>query len=300
MFRPNLESTGDSTLRGLVYEARPWQWYKQLILYVAVVFSGSAGAVDAWVVTTLGAILFSAIASATYLLNDVKDREADRQHPRKRHRPIASGQVAPGHAVVVALLLYVCAGALSWRLDPVFFGLVGLYVGQNVLYSYGMKSLLFVDMFSISAGFVVRAVAGVVLISAPLSPWFLLCAFLAALMLAVSKRWGEQQETEDPTAVRESLSRYTDQTLEFMLWSVATMLLMAYALYTFSVSNISMMLTIPFAFYAVFWFVHLTYVNGGHSEPASLLLERASLTNFALWSLTTLAVLYWEPVEGAI
>lgn len=294
MFAPDLESTGDSALRGLVYELRPWQWYKQLILYIAVIFSGSAGELDAWIQTTVGALLFSAIAGATYILNDVQDREEDRQHPRKQHRPIASGQVVPAVAVLFAVALYVSAGVLSWRLDRLFFGLIAIYVSQNFLYSFGAKDYLFVDLFSISAGFVIRAVAGVVLVSVELSPWILLCTFLAALMLGVSKRWGEAQEVNDPAAVRTTLNSYSPQTLQFLLGSVASMLLMTYALYTFFAHDLLMMFTIPFAFYAVFRFVHLTFVREGASEPAALLLDRALLVNFILWGVITVLVIYHQ------
>lgn len=294
MFAPDLESTGDSTFRGLAYELRPWQWYKQLILYIAIIFSGSAGELDAWIQTTVGALLFSAVAGATYILNDVQDRVEDRQHPRKQHRPIASGQVAPAVAVLLAVALYVSAAVLSWRLDRLFFGLIAIYVGQNLLYSFGAKEYLFVDLFSISAGFVIRAVAGVVLVSVELSPWLLLCTFLSALMLGVSKRWGEAQDVDDPAAVRATLNSYSPQTLQFLLGCVASMLLMTYILYTFFARGLLMMLTTPFALYAVFRFVHLTFVREGASEPAALLLDRALLTNFILWGVTTVLVIYHQ------
>jgi len=294
MFVPNLESTGESTLRGLAYELRPWQWYKQLILYIAVIFSGSAGNLDAWIQTTLGAILFSAVAGATYILNDVQDREADRRHPRKRHRPIASGQVTPSVAILSTAALYLGAGIVSWQLDRLFFGLIALYVVQNFPYSAGLKKFMFVDLFSISAGFVIRAVAGVVLVSAELSPWILLCTFLSALMLGISKRWGESQDVEDPAVIRTTLEDYSPRMLQFLLGSVATTLLMAYALYTFFARDLLMMLTIPFAFYAVFRFVHLTFVREGASEPAALLLDRGLLVNFTLWGLTTVLLIYYQ------
>jgi 4-hydroxybenzoate polyprenyltransferase len=294
MLAPDLESTGNSTFRGLAYELRPWQWYKQLILYIAVIFSGSAGEFDAWVQTTVGALLFSAVAGATYILNDVQDREEDRQHPRKKHRPIASGQVAPEVAVLCAVSLYLSAGVLSWGLDPLFFGLIALYIGQNFLYSLGAKEYLFVDLFSISTGFVIRAIAGVVLLSVELSPWILLCTFLAALMLGASKRWGEAQEVNDPATVRTILNSYSPQTLQFLLGSVATMLMTAYAMYTFFARDLLMMLTIPFAFYAVFRFVHLTFSYEGASEPTVLLLDRGLFINFVLWGISTILIIYHE------
>ncbi|WP_049935919.1 UbiA prenyltransferase family protein [Haloplanus natans] len=262
-----------------------------------MVFSGAAGQIDVWLRVTAGALLFSTVAGSTYVLNDVSDVEADRRHPRKRHRPIASEQVSIPIAVVAAVSLYVLSGVLSWLLDPIFLGLLLLYVGQNVLYSLHLKQYLFVDLFSISAGFVIRAVAGVVLVGSPLSPWLLLCTFLTALMLGVSKRWGELTETAEPTAVRETFEGYSTPMLQFLLGSVATTLLMSYSMYTFFARSLAMMLTIPFAFFAVFRFVHNTFRHEGSSEPHMLLLDRPLLTNFLAWGAVALAVLYWPVSE---
>lgn len=297
MFSRDYDSTGESTFAGLVYELRPWQWYKQIVLFIAVVFSGSAGELDAWLRVTAGAVLFSAVAGSTYVLNDVSDVEKDRSHPRKQHRPVASGQVSIVVALGFALTTYFVAGILSWQLSPLFFWLIGLYVGQNVLYSHILKNLLFVDLFSISAGFVIRAVAGVVLVGAPLSPWLVLCIFLTALMLGVSKRWRERKEVENPTDVRTNLDGYSIEVLQFLFGIVAATLLVSYSLYTFFVQGIAMMLTIPFAFYAVFRFTHLTFTEEGAFEPHTLLLDRPLVLDFVLWGLTVIAVLY-QPSLG--
>ncbi|QZP37092.1 decaprenyl-phosphate phosphoribosyltransferase [Halobaculum magnesiiphilum] len=293
MIAPDLESVGDSTLSGLVYTLRPWQWYKQLILYIPVVFSGSALELTAWINTTLGVVLFSGAAGGTYIINDLRDREQDRQHPRKQHRPIPSGQVSVWLAVVWALVLYVGVAYLSWQLNQAFLVIIGVYVAQNFLYSTILKQYMFADLFSISAGFVLRALAGVVLTASDMSPWLILSMFLAAMMFGVSKRWGEYQEVDNPAAIRSSLEGYSPEILKLLLGSVATMLLMTYALYTFFARDLLMMLTIPFAFYAVFRYVYLTVGVKGDSEPVKLILDRPLLTNFALWGLTLSAILYY-------
>lgn len=296
MHPPRLERTGESTLLGLVYSVRPWQWYKQLILYIAVIFSGAAGDPDAWIQTTMGVVLFSFVAGSTYVLNDVVDRPEDRHHHRKQHRPIASGQVLAPQALGFVLIVYLCAGILAWQLNRLFFGLIVVYVVQNIFYSCLLKNYLFIDLLSVSIGFVIRAIAGVVLVSVELSPWIVVCTFLAALLLGVSKRWGERQEADDPPAIRHTLTHYSEETLRFMLGSVATMILMAYTLYTFFAQDQAMMLTIPFAFYAVFRFVHLTIASDGASEPALVLLDRQLLVNFALWGTIVVVVLYRKAI----
>jgi len=245
-------------------------------------------------VAPLGGSALGGGSKGPFLLTRVQVPVHDRNDPLNPYRPSASGYVPYSVAVHWPGALYLLAVVISWRLTPLFFELITLYVGQNFLYSVGLKEYLFVDLFSISAGFVIRAVAGIVLVSVELSPWILLCTFLAALMLGVSKRWGESRDVEDPAAIRTTLDDYSPQTLQFLLGSVATMLLMAYALYTFFARDLLMMLTIPFAFYAVFRFVHLTFVREGASEPAALLLDRGLLVNFTLWGLITLPVIYHQ------
>jgi 4-hydroxybenzoate polyprenyltransferase len=284
----------------LIYEVRPWQWYKQAILFLAVVFSGEAVDPNAWLQATAGATLFSAMAGATYIFNDVNDLEEDRKHPRKRHRPIASGQVSVPLALAVGSVIYAVSGYLAWRLNTQFFYLIALYVGQNVLYTLVFKKYMLMDLLSISFGFVIRAISGVVLISVELSPWLILCTFLAALMIGVSKRLGERAEVSEPTEIRESLGGYTEELLKFMFASVATMLLISYSLYTFFTHGLITMCTIPFAFYAVFRYAHLTLVNDGASEPVELLLDRGIVANFVLWGATTMIVIYLGIPGGAI
>jgi 4-hydroxybenzoate polyprenyltransferase len=295
---PELKSTGDSSAVGLVYAIRPWQWYKQLILYIAIVFSGSAGDVDIWLRVTAGAVLFSAVAGATYVFNDISDVEEDRRHPRKRHRPIASGAVSLPLAITFALSLYVGAGVLSWRLNPLFTLLILVYVLQNFVYSAVLKHILFVDLFSISAGFVIRAVAGVVIVGSPLSPWLLLCTFLAALLLGVSKRWGQREELADPTLVKRNLDGYSPKMSQFMFVSVATTLMISYSMYTFFARNIEMMLTIPFAFFATFRFAHLTFTKEGSSDPTELLIDPTLLLSFIAWGIIAIVFLY-DLIPGA-
>lgn len=297
MSSSKLESTGESTAVGLAYELRPWQWYKQLILFVPLVFSGSANELDLWIRIVFGGLLFSVVAGSTYIMNDISDIDEDRQHPRKRHRPIASGQVSVPVAIVVAVSIYILGGLLAWQLNPLFFGLIAAYVGQNFLYSYVLKQFLFVDLLSIATGFVLRVLAGILLISVQLSPWLFLCTFLTALMLGVSKRWGEYESIEEPGAVRENLEEYSVETLKFLFASVSTMLLMSYSLYTFFARDIMMMLTIPFAFYAVFRFAHLTLVNGGADEPIDLLFDRLMIINLCLWGVSLVFLLYQNVME---
>jgi 4-hydroxybenzoate polyprenyltransferase len=278
-------------IRGLVRSLRPWQWYKQVVMFIGVIFSLNAFELGAWLTTFAGAALFSLTSGAMYVFNDVADREADRNHPKKRHRPIASGQVPVGLSVGVTVALLAGSLGLSWLLDPLFFGLLLIYVVQNLAYSSFFKSLVLVDVFVIAIGFVIRAVAGVVFIDVPVSPWLVLCTFAAALMLAIGKRRNELATVNDVGTTRQSLDSYTSGLLEFMFAVTSAALLVAYSLYTFFAQRRSMMLTIPFAFYAVFAFAHFVK-NSDLERIERILIQPELLFAFVLWALLTALILY--------
>ena len=286
------------TVRPLLFDLlrtlRPKQWYKQLVLFIPVVFALSALDPTAWFRTGLGAAAFSAVAGAAYVVNDVRDVERDRQHPTKRHRPIASGELAAPTALAAAAVLAVGGFAVAAWLTPAFLLVLAVYAGQNVVYSLWLKRFLLVDLFVVSAGFVLRAYAGIVLIDTVLSPWLFLSVFLAALMLATGKRRAELDAVAEPTAIRETLGRYSPEFLDFVLFGVSTTLLISYSLYTFFVQDLVMMLTIPFAFYAVFRYVHNVFeLDAG--EPRDLLVEGPMVVNFALWGVFVFFALYVYP-----
>jgi 4-hydroxybenzoate polyprenyltransferase len=288
-----------SVLSGLFRELRPGQWYKQVILFIPVVFSMNALDPDAWVRAGAGAVLFSAVAGSVYVANDIADVEEDREHPTKRHRPIASGQVSIPVAALAGAVLSVSSVALSWWLEPLFALVLLAYVAQNLLYDYALRELLIVDLLVISAGFVLRAIGGVVLIDSPISPWLLLSTFLAALMLGSGKRWRELERLDDPADARATLADYSTEFLGFVFFSVAAMLLFAYSLYTFFARELAMMLTIPFAYFAVFRYVFLT-IEGEIDRPKEILLDGKMALNFGLWGLVAVALLYalppgWSP-----
>lgn len=283
-----------NSIDGIVREVRPGQWYKQVILFIPVVFSMNALNLDAWVDATVGAILFSAVAGSVYIGNDIADVEEDRKHPTKRHRPIASGQVGIRTASVTAVVLSVSSLAAAWVLEPAFAAILLAYVAQNLFYDYVFRDVLIVDLLVISGGFVLRAIGGILVIGSPISPWLLLSTFLAALMLGSGKRWAELERLDNPAEARATLEKYSTDFLEFIFLSVAAMLLFAYSLYTFFARDLAMMLTIPFAYLAVFRYVYLA-IEGHITEPKEILLDRTTMINFVLWGITTLVLLYVVP-----
>lgn len=293
MFGPNLESTGESMLAGILYELRPHQWYKQLILFIPLVYSGQATSLTAWTQITAGAIVFSLVAGCVYIVNDIFDREEDRKHPVKQHRPIASGQVSVRIAGIVATSGFLLAGSVAFWLDWLFLAVLITYLAQNLAYSAVLKHIFLVDLFVVGAGFVLRAVAGVILISAELSTWLFLTVFLTAFLLASGKRRAEFIPRENEA--RTSLDEFTEEFSTFVLFLSATTLLIVYSLYTFFTRGTVMMLTIPFAYYSVLRFCHLMLEHPTEQVDKHLF-RRDMLTNFLLWGVATLIILY-RPVS---
>lgn len=283
------------TVSGLVKEIRPWQWYKQSILLLGLVFSESLFNPAAVTNVTLGIVAFCAIAGTTYIGNDILDIEEDRNHPRKKHRPIASGQVPIPVAITFAFLLFVGGLAISWHLGPLFLLVVLTYLAQNALYSSFMKEIVLVDVMVIAIGFVLRAIAGVVAIDVYLSPWLVVCTFLGALMLAFGKRRHEMAVSNDPAASRSTLGKYTEETLDQFLIVTLSALIVSYSLYTFYVGGMWMMATLPFAIFAAFRYHFLIHTQRLGGDPKFLFSDRPFFVNLVIWGLLVIAVLYQFP-----
>ena len=284
-----------NTLTGLLREIRPWQWYKQGVMFLGIVFSKSIFSVEAWINLLIGVVAFTTIAGATYIFNDINDLEQDRNHPEKQHRPIASGQVSVPIAAFFGALLAIIGLAAAYSLGPLFLAVLLAYLGQNALYSLYLKQVVFVDILIISIGFVLRAIAGVVAIDVFLSPWLIVSTFLLALVLALGKRRHELEIATDPQETRQVLGEYSKGNLDQLLVMTMATLLMAYSLYTFSQDNYMMMLTLPFAFFGVFRYHHLVHTTDIAGQPEYLLTDLPSMVNLLLWGVITIGVLYNMP-----
>lgn len=281
--------------RGLVRELRPWQWYKQGVMLFGIVFSRNLLDLEKWGLLLVGIGAFTAVVGAVYIFNDITDLEEDRNHPEKQHRPMASGQVPVALGGGFGLVLLVGGLAASYWLGPLFLAVVLGYLGQNVLYSLYLKQVVLVDVMVVATGFVLRAIAGVVAIAVPLSPWLIVCTYLFALVLALGKRRHELAEADDPTDVRSVLGEYSIETIDHFLVVVMATLLVAYSLYTFFRVDLIMMATLPFAFFGVFRYYHLVHTSNIAGRPEYLLTDRQSVLNLLLWGLVAIGVLYNVP-----
>jgi 4-hydroxybenzoate polyprenyltransferase len=277
---------------------RPKQWTKNAVVFAALVFDGRLFQVGDALTVTLAAVLFSLASSAGYLVNDIRDAESDRQHPQKRHRPVASGQLDASFAIWAAIGLWaiVLIGALL--LSPVFALVVAGYVVMMLAYSAVLKHWVIIDVFVIAAGFVLRAVAGAVVIDVPISPWLYMCTILLSLFIGFSKRRHELSLLEaEATGHRRNLDAYSVPMLDHFILIVAAATIMAYSLYTFYAPGLPdtdlMMLTIPFVIYGVFRYLYLVHREGVGGAPELVVLEdRPLLLTILLWGVLAVAILY--------
>ncbi len=225
-------------LWSLVVAARPHQWVKNLLVVAAPVAAGAILEPDVAATTALAFVAFCLASSAGYLLNDTLDRHADRAHPAKRHRPLASGAVRPTLALTVAALLAVAALGTAVLTSGGLVLSVAVYLALTVGYSLGLKHQPVLDMAVVTGLFVVRAVAGGAAAELPISRWFLIVSAFGALFLVAGKRYSELIELGDAApASRRSLGHYTDTYLRFV-WSIsAAVAVTAYCLWAFDVGD---------------------------------------------------------------
>ena len=291
--------------KALLVGVRPRQWYKNLIIYLAFFFTIN----EAWSINadisaalallaemTLAFLIFSALTGAIYLANDILDADSDRLHPNKRHRPVASGRLPIPAAWTAATALSIVGMGFAFALDPMFGVVAGGYVLLQVAYSLLLKHIALVDVFAISCGIVLRAIAGAVILQVPISPWLYLCTALAALLLGLIKRRSQLAAAGAAAASqRSSLSEYTLTSLDRLIVITATASLVAYSLYTFTAPNLptndAMMLTIPFVAFGLFRYVMLTDIGEAGENPEDLLIGDRPLTATLILWLTSAALI---------
>jgi 4-hydroxybenzoate polyprenyltransferase len=268
---------------------RPRQWTKNLVVFAGLAFSANLFNASLAFKTLQAFIIFCLTAGAVYIFNDILDRESDRLHPEKRLRPLAAGKISPETAGGMAFIFI--AVALAWAfILSVSLGVILLaYVFLNAAYSLGLKRMVILDVIVISTGFVLRAVAGALVISVTISPWLLVVASLLSLFLGFAKRRHELVTMgELAVSHRPSLEEYSPALLDQFLGMLSSCTIMAYSLYAFtSVTGRQhnlLMLTVPFVIYGILRYLYLVYQkNQGGSPEMILLKDRPMLVTIVLW-----------------
>ena len=287
------------TLQPLLVSMRPKQWMKNVLIFTALIFDEKLLDLQAFLVTCAGFILFSLVSSSVYLLNDITDVEADRQHPKKKNRPIASGDLKISTARWAVVVLLFLAIPLAYILSPGFCLLLLIYLVLNLTYSRWFKHIVIIDVFVLASFYVIRVVAGLTLIEVTrFSPWLYVVTTLLALYIGLGKRRAELTLLSDGAqSHRKVLDGYSLPLLDQYITIVSATTVVAYSLYTFSAPNLpgnhAMMLTIPFAIYGILRYLYLIQnKQGGGAPEEELLSDRPLQVTILLWGLVVVLILY--------
>lgn len=267
---------------------RPKQWTKNLVIFAALIFSGKIVIFSEFLKTLVGFVLLSLLSGAIYLLNDVVDLEKDRSHPKKKERPIAKGLLTKKEAILSSIALSLASLSVAFMYGKGFFACLFGYLLLQLSYSFFLKNLVLLDVFSIAAGFILRAFSGVYLLSLEISPWLFICAFLLALFLGFGKRRHELLMSENSHDFRPVLKDYTRELLDALLVAVAAATIVSYSLYTFfsetSEKHSGLMWSTPFVVYGMFRYLYLVYSKNLGGNPEEILLtDKPLLVAILCW-----------------
>jgi decaprenyl-phosphate phosphoribosyltransferase len=264
----------------LVASMRPAQWVKNLVLPLPFLFGGVLSSPRGWWLASAGVLVFCAVASGVYLVNDVVDRERDRAHPIKRHRPLASGQLPVATAMAAAVLLLVSGLGAAFLLHWDFFRWCGMYAGLMLTYSLLLKKIPFLEALVVAAGLPLRALAGAALAEVWPSIFLMVCAYLLALFLVVGKREWEFHHAGLASSAehRPALAAYRAEGLDYLFLVSALTTVAAYAAYAVAPATIarysgkSFLATVPFVVLGIARYVRLVVRLGGGGNPTQALL----------------------------
>jgi 4-hydroxybenzoate polyprenyltransferase len=295
-----------STALNLFLSLRPSQWTKNLIVFAGLIFGAKLLEPIAVARSLAAFAIFCALSGVVYLINDVADREADKRHPLKQHRPIASGALSVSTALTAAAILGGIGLLAAFSLGPLFGAVAAAYVLLLVAYSGPIKQIVILDVLTIAIGFVLRAAAGAVAISVPISHWLYFLTILLALFLVLSKRRHELVLLADgATSHRRILEEYSPYLLDQMIAVVTASTIVAYAFYTVSPETVQkfgtdrLMLTLPFPLYGIFRYLYLVHRKEGGGSPAEMLLnDQPLLICVGLWAATVAVIIYGPMLRG--
>jgi len=265
-------------LKAMIKTLRIRQWPKNGFVFLAVIFDLKLTNTEAMARSLAGFLIFCLLSGAVYVFNDIRDVQADRLHPKKRFRPIASGKLPISAAYLEAAVLLAVTLPAAYFLAPLFFFICLAYFLLNLAYSVWLKHIPLIDVLILASGFVLRVGGGVSIIQVVrFSPWLYLMTLLLALYMGFGKRRAELSDLGGTTSTqRKVLGGYTLPFLDQLITIVSSTTIIAYSLYTFSAPNLpedhSMMLTIPFVVYGIFRYLYLIQVKHEGGAPEELLL----------------------------
>jgi len=297
-------------IKDLLLLARPRHWIKNLIVLFPVIFAMRMADPQAWLSAGIAVAAFCLVASAVYIVNDVRDREKDRQHPNKKDRPLAAGRVTVPAALFEAALFFVAGLIVGWVVTPLVCAVALAYVVLQVSYTFGLKRKMLVDVMCIALGFVLRAAAGAVAIRVMVSPWLVVCTFTICMFLGFCKRRNELATLGGHVQAgrhRPTLAMYTPELLTHLITLSAGVAIISYLLYATHPDVVErfgtpyLIYTVPIVIYAVTRFAMLSMV-GKYADPTDLITRDWPFqVAAAAWAAVTLAVIWWgKPLQDWI
>jgi 4-hydroxybenzoate polyprenyltransferase len=292
----NTEVTMSRIVAGLIVSARPRQWIKNLACFAGVIFSGRLVELGAFGASALAFVGFCLASSSVYLINDVCDRRADAENPKKRGRPIAAGLVPVGSAIWGALGLGAAAFGSSMALPAACRLLLGLYLAMGIAYSVRLKHTVLLDVILIAIGFVMRVLYGVFAVRVAPTPWIVLCMFFLALFLGFAKRRSEIGQV-DSGHRRPVLRKYRTDLLDMLLAMTATMSITCYALYTITgrPENATLVVTVPLVVYGVYRYLLLVVMfDVGDAPDRDLFDDLPLIATGLLWVVMCVIIIYFN------
>jgi len=287
-------------LKSVFILLRPKQWIKNCLVFAALIFSRNVFHSDLVLKAVFAFILFCLVSSAAYILNDILDLKEDRQHPWKRMRPLASGQVPVRLAAVLVGVFLLFSGFFAWVIQWKLFVCLAAYFIVQMTYSFGLKHVVLWDVMLLSCGFVIRAIAGGMAIGVGVSNWLLLCTFLLALFLALCKRRQELVVLEDKASDhRPVLAEYSLTFIDSLLSVITGATVVSYALYTVSPEVIRkfhtdrLIFTVPFVLYGIFRYLYLVHQRSLGDNPTQVFFTDVPLlVGIMIWLLSCVFIIY--------
>jgi 4-hydroxybenzoate polyprenyltransferase len=277
------------------------QWIKNFFVFVPLVFSKHLFDKDYLISSLIAFLIFSLISSIVYVINDIADVESDRVHPQKKSRPIASGKINSLQAISISGILFIVAVILMQNYNLRFISCVGLYFILNIIYSFVLKNIVLLDIFSIATGFMIRVFAGAFAISVEISSWLILTTMFISLFLAIMKRRSELNivENHDFIATRKVLQHYSLNFADQMATVASAGVIICYALYTVAERTVTifhtdnLIYTTPFVVFGIFRYMYLVYMNQkGENTTEVMITDPAMIINVILYIITTTLIIY--------
>ncbi len=269
------------------------QWYKNTIIFISIIFSFNLFNLELLALTFLGFISLCFVSSSYYIINDILDVKKDKNHPEKKHRPIASGKIKKSHAITVSIFLFIASVFLSYFLSFYFLLMILLLFVLSQIYSFYLRDIIFLDIILISLNFVIRAISGVFIIKASISPWVVLCTFFISLFLVSEKRSVEISLNKSKN-YRPHFEKSDKRILEFLAILSITCVFVFFSIYSILFDRIMLLWSIPIALYIVLLFLHDSYKYPEKvRNPEDFVFDKKVLFSILLWLLVVLITLYY-------